>query len=393
MIRRLFNDLKVEKDHLPWGILSLRYLVAVLVILLIFIFIGALLTRFATDYENVKDAFSLNNSILDTANGILAPLIAATAVATTFLAFLVQYQANQNQRNDINRERFERKFYEQLRLHKENTYEVNIFNGAYVGRSAFIKMFSEFKDCYRITLEIFQENEMSREYRHLNIIDVHEIAYQLFFFGVGKSSESFHSKDLQFTPLINDVISKIEELHKAYNSYYEYLVVRGKSIGNHPFEYQLGETRLKYIYRPFDGHVSRLGHYYRHLFHTVKFVARADEFDYQKPKKGGNEVVLAKREFLKVLRGQISNHEQALLYVNSLWKPGKKWWAYENKESGKFEYYFLHYHILKNVPLNLCDGLMQPQFKFDQELRKNFPDKKEVFYREKLKEAFEWIED
>lgn len=356
-------------------------------IILILIFLTLLSPYFFSKDISLKEILSnyeLGNSALDFGNGILTPIIGSLAVLTTFLAFLVQYQANQRQKNDIRRERFERKFYEQLRLQKESMSEVNIFHGAYVGRSAFVKMFEEYKHCYWITYFVYTENFSDNQ--HISLDDIHEISYQIFFFGIGESTRRVHQKKKNFYPLLDSVATEVKNIQADYNNYLKYLIAKGLNIKDHAFQYQFRTSpRFKYLYRPFDGHVSRLGHYYRHLYHTVKFVANSKVFDKEE------EITISKRSFLKVLRGQLSNHEQALLYANSLWGPGKKWWRNEHKQSGRVYYYFLDYHILKNIPLNLCEGMLQPQDKFRVELINRFPGETEKFYDDKLEEAFEWV--
>ena len=56
----------------------------------------------------------------DTLGGIMNPYIAITGVIFTFLAFWVQYKANEQQKRDLQIERFENKFYEMLKIHRDN---------------------------------------------------------------------------------------------------------------------------------------------------------------------------------------------------------------------------------------------------------------------------------
>lgn len=68
--------------------------------------------------------FSNTGEIGDTIGGIMGPFVAIAAAILTFLAFWVQFKANEQQRKDIAKERFESKFYELLHLHKENLLEL-----------------------------------------------------------------------------------------------------------------------------------------------------------------------------------------------------------------------------------------------------------------------------
>jgi len=67
-------------------------------------------------------------------------------------------------------------------------------------------------------------------------------------------------------------------------------------------------------YTPFEGHQSRLGHYYRHLYQMTRYV---DE----------QSIDINKYEYVKTIRAQLSTHEQALLLLNSLTPVGQDWWA------------------------------------------------------------------
>src|SRR5258706_15636693 len=68
----------------------------------------------------------------------------------------------------------------------------------------------------------------------------------------------------------------------------------------------------KFKFTPFEGHQSRLGHYYRHLYQTVCYV---DSKDYD----------IDKYEYVKTIRAQLTTHEQALLFINSLSPHGRVW--------------------------------------------------------------------
>lgn len=68
--------------------------------------------------------FSDTGEIGDTIGGIMGPFVAIAAAILTFLAFWVQFKANQQQRNDIARERFENNLFELLHFHQEITNEL-----------------------------------------------------------------------------------------------------------------------------------------------------------------------------------------------------------------------------------------------------------------------------
>src|SRR5690606_7564523 len=79
-------------------------------------------------------------SLGDALGGTTAPILASLAIVVTFLAFWIQYEANQEIRKDIRFDRFENKFYELLRLHQNNVETMEIAN-RFHGRKVFVKMY------------------------------------------------------------------------------------------------------------------------------------------------------------------------------------------------------------------------------------------------------------
>lgn len=94
----------------------------------------------------------------------------------------------------------------------------------------------------------------------------------------------------------------------------------------------LDEQKLGYV--PFEGHQSRLGHYYRHLYQMIRYVDQ-------------QSMDIDKYEYVKTIRAQLSTHEQALLLVNSLTPVGRNWW-----ENGLM----LKYRLVQNLPPNFFDS-------------------------------------
>jgi hypothetical protein len=107
----------------------------------------------------------------------------------------------------------------------------------------------------------------------------------------------------------------------------------------------------------FGGHQYRLGHYFRHFFQTVRYI------DSQPNWLMDND---EKKENIKMLRAQMSNYEQALLFLNSLSSLGRDW-EYEDK----YGELITKYELIKNLPKNFVLGMnpkhFYPQIKFDWE--------------------------
>lgn len=97
-----------------------KYLKWICIFFLIILFLPVLLTKFPFCISD----FSNTGPIGDTIGGIMGPFVAIAAAILTFLAFWVQFKANQQQRNDIARERFENNLFELLHFHQEITNEL-----------------------------------------------------------------------------------------------------------------------------------------------------------------------------------------------------------------------------------------------------------------------------
>lgn len=92
------------------------------------------------------------------------------------------------------------------------------------------------------------------------------------------------------------------------------------------------------IYSKFyDKYGKYISHYFRHLFHTVKFVVNQKEEVISKERK---------KEYLQILRAQMSNDEQKLLFYN--WLAPSYGGAWENK-ANKF---FTKHKMLHNLWYN-----------------------------------------
>lgn len=65
--------------------------------------------------------FSETGQIGDTIGGTMGPFVAIAAAILTFLAFWVQFKANEQQRNDIALERFESNLFQLIQIQEEIT--------------------------------------------------------------------------------------------------------------------------------------------------------------------------------------------------------------------------------------------------------------------------------
>lgn len=269
--------------------------------------------------------FTHTGEIGDTIGGLMSPFIALAAVFVTFLAFYIQFQANQLQRTlfrqELDSNKFENQFYEMLRLHKENVNEISITikSSYYSGREEIrnereINGRAVFKHfLYEIAILY---NVAKKSYKGWNNKELINRAYSTFFNGLDLAKSNI---------LIESDRTYIEELEKIQN------VKNVTEFNNIINGYNI---KLEWCnFKLFDGSSSHLGHYYRHLFQTVKFVANQSEdfLNYAE-----------KRKYLRIVRAQLANQEQAMLFYNWIAGFGSKWENNENK-------FFTDYRMIHNL--------------------------------------------
>lgn len=273
-----------------WVIISLLVVAA---ILFLFAFFAPLIFTMPSKFGYV---FTGTGPIGDTIGGIMSPFINLSAVIVTGLAFYMQYAANRlqveiftdqlSEQKEQNRiQQFESQFFEMLRLHKENVDELSItsfVNGNDASkRQAFVAMADEFKTLLRYIN--FTNSDFLKEYK---------IAYDIFFWGWGSTYVD------------------LDSLSKSWD-----VIINGPDPSGPDYDHVLD-------FRDYTGHSSSLGHYFRHLFMMVKFVAYSEVIkDYKE-----------KMKYLKILRAQLSNHEQIMLFYNWLSSDyGGAWEDEQNK--------------------------------------------------------------
>lgn len=346
--RRIWQNLKPEEK----GYLKAGFFWICLIGLFGVWVLPLLLTQFSfIDYSKTGE-------IGDTIGGISNPFIGLLTAILTFLAFYVQYQANKQQRRQFEDsleeqkrqfqlnlieqstkntrdsfnqyeeskkrdsvwqiERFENRFFELLKTHKDNTSEMVIENRVF-GRRCFVTMFREFKLVYNLigSYSIVEPTDTEEQ------VDTLSLAYKIFFYGIGPSSELNYSENLNKREKL--ILSKFIEGSKPKETY-----LLGPQDDSKPLD-----DEFNIPYKTFEGHMHRLAHYFRHLFHTAKYVVTASFLDDKQ-----------KDEYITILRTHLSNYEQLLLYYNSRCWFGKDWYEL-----------FTKYRLIKNLPIGLANGL------------------------------------
>lgn len=231
--------------------------------------------------------------------GYVGTIFALIGVVLLFATLRTQKRAFQIQS-------FENKYFELIKLHRENVAEIDLAGVS--GRKFFVLSLRELLCILAVVRDAAKACN-----QQLAVSQLRHVAYYCLFYGVGTNSSRMLKISLsEFDPTF---ITAVEE--------------------------QLNDDGLKekirreqdFPYKPFEGHQSRLGHYYRHLFQMVCYVDKSS-------------LPIDKYEYMKTIRAQLSTHEQAMFLVNSQTPLGRIWWD---------KNLILTYSLVKNIPRDFFD--------------------------------------
>ncbi len=294
--------------------------------------LNAVHERIQNPYINSNNIEEYSGTLGDLVGGTLNPILGLFGIIVGGLAFYAQYQANKQVQEQFKIQQFESQLYQMIELYRKNADEMKI--AKHGGRKCFAVMLEEFKF-------IYLETEIYLSEYSLNEKDLTSITYCIFYYGVGNNLKTILDKNynllnINFAPLVYRL-----EMIKSEFDYQNYVTL----INDY------GET-VYYIfkYKPFKGHLSRLGHYYRHLFQTVKYIIN-QQLEYKE-----------KYKYLKLLRSQISDYEYIFLFYNSLFEKGNDWLLLD---------IFTEYRFIKNIPLELLNFGLNPKDLFEETNSRN----------------------
>lgn len=267
-------------------------------------------------------------------------------------------QTLNEQDEDFSKQKIESRFFELLNIHRENVKDMKLKDKE--GKSAIIWMMRELFECFQIAKMI--ELEMAnlsedfpiksdrKKLDYKSIYSEEEIinfAYLAFFFGcvdhpkVDTFKEYVSEYDINFvTKFINHCSDNRDKIRKD----------------------------KEFPFPMFAGHQLRLGHYYRHLFQTVKYIdsQKSKWFTYKE-----------KYQYIKTLRAQLTTQEQVIFFFNSLSGAGKIWELNQNDDNKKL---ITKYNFIKNIPKRYAADIdlkkYYPNVKFEGE--ENNAKKKEI---------------
>jgi hypothetical protein len=333
----------------------------------------------------------------DFIGGVIGTIFSAIGFVLLYLTLTEQRKSLIEQRNSLNeqrkaieeqkkaftKERFESKFFELIKLHRDNVSELKYIkyidgeDKVFEQREVIKIIFEEFIECLRevrrYVKAIDLENIMSHKHRRtlqriinakskkIDIVDLFtiDLAYCIIFFGVDeignillrdnfgrKCNELFYTRLIKYMQLKSVSNKKIEfynwkrlqKLNLISISDIVEEIYANRNIKS-PTYFSRDAEALSYNLKTdkyYGGHQFRLGHYYRHLFQSYKYLNEEKELSKDE-----------KYYYGKTFRAQLSTYEQALLFVNSVSSLGMSW-EFTSKEPNKN--LITKYNLIKNLP-------------------------------------------
>ena len=311
---------------------------AVLALLYLFFFLLPLMLPFFRDHVfNVSD----NNKIdvlgqMGDSYGIFNALFSGLA----FLGVLITLykQSRDNRKHTVVEQ-----YYQMLDVQQKVLDEINVAQVRKVkqgepiavaeGRKAFVEFKIQMKYLVKAIKEMSERNGFK-----LSDIDIADIAYAVFFYGSSKSWKPFMMEYLKDYPdterLVDAIIARLDS-----------------------------EKRF-ILYRPNQNYLSV---YFRNMYNAIKLIDNCGLISSEE-----------KKDYVKILRAQLSNAELYILFFNIISRFGKKW--VDND-------YVTKYQLIQNLPSKYCDGYNPkdyfPEIKFEGDELCLSPFKEQIVQREK----------
>jgi len=274
-------------------------------------------------------------------------ILLATTLVYQFYIFKKQKEQSEAQ---FRKTQLQSRFYEMIKYHRENVLEFKHIlpdkekETTVEGRKVFVEIYKQFLDLHefvsdkkRLTRHNIQSvsklfsgtdlETISQIRKQIGASEDHQgdikvtkfawidISYHILFFGLGGERE--RSALLTLNRYNHEFLDEIfDELENKNASY---------------------DKRDKGFIKYYGGHLHRLGHYYRHLFQTVKLIDQTKDLTYKE-----------KYAYVKNLRAQLSTYEQITLYIDSISGLGNQWEFGDEKN-----YFITKYNLIQNIPIHM----------------------------------------
>lgn len=302
-----------------------------------------------------------DGQIGDYFNGMLGPFIALAGVITTFAAFYIQYRANEDQKRALRKQgkeirdqkrqtkidRFEQRFFEMLKIHRENAenfYVKTVMNeGIVEGRNAFDIVNSEICFLYEALQDIeiqFVLTDIPEKYQRFCV------ALKLVYWGLPIGNQySQISVENSRKYGVGNLSSILNSLFENWDSSLPH--------SNNGWRDKSLETFYKYSmpreYSPLMGHYTYLSIYLRHLGRAIEMLDPIDE-----------KLIPLKEKlaYASILRSQMSNDEQKLLYFYSLAEHDGKLWG----KGWIPKYELIRDIVVGGIPAEIAPGVRMREY-------------------------------
>ena len=358
--------------------------------------------------KKVSDTFDIHIPINLTNYGVLGDFIGG--VVGTFFSlggFFLLYLTLKDQRDNFHKERLELAFFERIKFHGDNINEMTykyFADDSWIniqGREVFKVIFTQFNEAWsesKILFDSFDVNFIyEKEYLYKlqsnqqikeRKIDLKEMAqidliYLIIYYGVNDKEKMVIenlTKNRYNSNFINylldlielkpqkqnteywekwNFINKLSNIDNKSKAFHNLIQLHLGKLNNNEIKgfYPENQNGKKFLYPAnmciYDSKYSKyytgfqyfLGHYYRHIFQTIKFIQ--------------NEKYLLKNEkynYIKVLRGQLSNYEQLIFFLNSLSVSGRIWESFD-VDNNTSQTLLSEYHLIKNIPVRYIQNI------------------------------------
>jgi hypothetical protein len=265
----------------------------------------------------------------DTIGGLVGTIVA-------FVGVLMLYETLTQQRNAFAKQLVETRFFELIRLHRDNVNEIRSKGKS--GRDVFVTICDEMKELYDKIKLVYPQNA-SIDGKNSNVAEwrkeIAQIAYLIVFYGVNNSNDAESIRIIEDTTKLRGNGQKVVNLFGELTKEHSDIKFRNKSRQDST------DATKRNLFLNHDGHQVRLAHYFRHLYHTVQYI---------NSRPATLLTYAEKNQYLKLLRAQLSTHEQATLFFNSLSRIGLSWEL--GRKSCEINLHLItKYDLIRNMPV------------------------------------------
>ncbi|WP_116788558.1 putative phage abortive infection protein [Flavobacterium psychrotrophum] len=316
----------------------------------------------------------------DLVGGLVNPAIAIPATLLTFLAFWVQYKANDEVRKQFDVQKFETELNLKITILRQEITEISlpaINKKDYSGREVMYQLDKELKFIYFIVKNTSSITDSQK---------ILSLSYYIFFKGRLLFLKNINHLSLRYNVSRKQLLDIEQVISKIYTTFKFDTKNILKDVSNEENtldqisllkkalkdEFKIGDlfdefADYKIVYYlfsdifnynlhhfPFKGHETKLSLFFRQIFNIVKFVNNVDYFTYEQ-----------KRGYLRTLRGLLSNYDQLQIFYNWYSDTATKWEDKDNK-------FLTDFRMIHNIPLDfliedlkLDDIFSNRSFKFE----------------------------